>query len=82
MSVRTLAKLTRYSLIIGAVLMSCAALVQAKGVDAAFINSSLSREQRESGYREVGEGRFQLLSADKFIVCNQPIYLLCSVAYR
>jgi len=33
----------------------------AKGVDAAFINSSLKREERESRYRSVSEGRFSLL---------------------
>jgi len=33
----------------------------AKGVDAAFINSSLKREERESRYRAVAEGRFALL---------------------
>ena len=32
-----------------------------KGVDAAFINSSLKREERESRYRDVQEGRFALL---------------------
>jgi len=33
----------------------------AKGIDAAFINSSLQREERESRYREVAEGRYCLL---------------------
>ena len=33
----------------------------AKGVDAAFINSSIKREERESRYRAVAEGRFALL---------------------
>ncbi len=33
----------------------------AKGIDAAFINSSLQREQRESRYRAVADGRFALL---------------------
>ncbi len=33
----------------------------AKGVDAAFINSSLRREERESRYWAVAEGRFALL---------------------
>ena len=32
-----------------------------KGVDAAFINSSLRREEREARYREVAEGRHTLL---------------------
>lgn len=33
----------------------------AKGVDAAFINSSLKREEREARYRAVADGRFSLL---------------------
>ncbi len=33
----------------------------AKGIDAAFINSSLKREQRESRYRAVAEGQYSLL---------------------
>ena len=32
-----------------------------KGVDAAFINSSLQREERESRYRAVAEGQYSLL---------------------
>ncbi len=32
-----------------------------KGVSAAFINSSLSREERETRYRQVGDGQFDLL---------------------
>lgn len=35
--------------------------LHAKGVDAAFINSSLSREQREARYQSVGEGQYSLL---------------------
>ncbi len=33
----------------------------AKGIDAAFINSSLKRQDRESRYRAVAEGRYSLL---------------------
>ncbi len=33
----------------------------ARGVDAAYINSSLDRQQREQRYRELAEGRFDLL---------------------
>jgi ATP-dependent DNA helicase RecQ len=33
----------------------------AKGIDAAFINSSLSRQERESRYKGVAAGRFDLL---------------------
>lgn len=32
-----------------------------KGVDAAFINSSLKRDEREARYRAVGKGRYSLL---------------------
>lgn len=35
--------------------------LEAKGIDAAYINSSLTREQRESRYASVAEGRFDLL---------------------
>lgn len=35
--------------------------LRAKGIDAAFINSSLSREERESRYSEVSRGRYRLL---------------------
>lgn len=33
----------------------------AKGVSATFVNSSLSREERESRYKAIGRGEFQLL---------------------
>ena len=35
--------------------------LQSKGIDAAFINSSLTRDQRFGRYQHIGEGRFQLL---------------------
>ncbi len=35
--------------------------LQAKGVDAAFINSSLTRDERSNRYAEVAAGRFRLL---------------------
>jgi len=35
--------------------------LRAKGIEAAFINSSLSRQERESRYRQVSKGRFSLL---------------------
>ena len=35
--------------------------LQAKGIDAAFINSSLSRRERERRYRAVARGEFRLL---------------------
>jgi len=35
--------------------------LQAKGIDAALINSSLSRREREGRYRAVGRGEFRLL---------------------
>ncbi|MGI9428010.1 MAG: DEAD/DEAH box helicase, partial [Bythopirellula sp.] len=33
----------------------------AKGVDAAFINSSLHRQEREARYQDVADGRYHLL---------------------
>ena len=35
--------------------------LRAKGIEATFINTSLSREERERRYSEVAEGRFRLL---------------------
>ncbi|MBC7819795.1 MAG: ATP-dependent DNA helicase RecQ [Planctomycetaceae bacterium] len=35
--------------------------LRARGIEATFINSSLSREERERRYSEIGEGRYQLL---------------------
>ena len=36
------------------------ALVQ-KGIDATFVNSSLTRDERNQRYQQIGEGRFDLL---------------------
>jgi len=57
----------------------------AKGIDAAYINSSLKREERVERYNQVAAGRFQLLyvTPERFrkqeflqVIANRPVRLL------